>query len=456
MKSRLLFTASLLTFLALLAMPVGLAAQEPKPKPARYAVTDLGTLGGTYSYAYGLNNAGVVAGGAATQSQTGGLFQTAFLWYRGHIVDLGTLGGPDCPDCNSEAGGPNANGESPILSEIAETDPNGEDVCAFGTHRQCLAAVWKDGSLRALPTLPGGNNANPFWINNRGQVIGFSENGTLDSTCIAATPFQVQRFEAVIWGPNGEIRKLRPLEGDVVAFGFGINDKGQAVGSSGLCSNTALPPFAAGPQAAHAVLWEKDGSPHDLGGLVSGGTINIPGGINDRGEVAGGSQSSGGAPHAFLWTRDTGIRDLGTLPGDFLSAAPCCNTINNKGQVVGFSLPGPLGSGRAFLWQDGVMTDLNALIPKGSPWYLLDALSINDDGQIAGYGTIGGNIHAFLATPCDGNQTDTECGENMEGALTTGEMSIEGSRAVLPENASELLQQRLRFRPHEARPVEPQ
>ena len=43
----------------------------------------------------------------------------------------------------------------------------------------------------------------------------------------------------------------------------------------------------------------------------------------------------------------------------------------------------------------------NTLIPKGSPWYLQQAESINEDGQIVGYGTIGGNIHAFLATPCD-------------------------------------------------------
>ena len=39
--------------------------------------------------------------------------------------------------------------------------------------------------------------------------------------------------------------------------------------------------------------------------------------INDRGEVAGGSQSSGGAPHAFLWARETGMQDLGTFPMTF-------------------------------------------------------------------------------------------------------------------------------------------
>jgi probable HAF family extracellular repeat protein len=43
--------------------------------------------------------------------------------------------------------------------------------------------------------------------------------------------------------------------------------------------------------------------------------------------------------------------------------------------------------------------DLNAMIPPGSPWYRLNASSINDSGQIVGFGTINGETHAFLATP---------------------------------------------------------
>ena len=60
-----------------------------------------------------------------------------------------------------------------------------------------------------------------------------------------------------------------------------------------------------------------------------------------------------------------------------------------------------MGSCRAFLWQpaDGVLTDLNTLIPKDSPWYLESATSINNAGEIVGYGTINGSVHAFLATP---------------------------------------------------------
>jgi uncharacterized membrane protein len=109
------------------------------------------------------------------------------------------LGGADCPDCSSEGAATSAYGEVAILSETASTDPNGEDFCGFGTHRQCLAGTWKKGALRALPTLQGGHNSQPIWINNRGQIIGFSENGIFDSTCTTATPFQVTQFEAVIW-----------------------------------------------------------------------------------------------------------------------------------------------------------------------------------------------------------------------------------------------------------------
>src|ERR1022692_4237899 len=230
------------------SMFAALAIAQPAP---HYTVTDLGTLGGTYSYGYGINYAGWVGGGAATVSQTGGVAQTAFLWHGGHMTNLGTLGGP-----SSEAGGPNLFGASAIFSETSMTDPNGEDFCSFGTHLQCLAAIWKNGTMTALPTLPGGNNGQAWWLNDEGQVTGFAENGTRDSTCV--TPSQVLRFEAVIWGPKGEVRELRPLKGDTVGFAFGINDKGQVAGTSGLCSNTFPPPV--NPAGPHAVLWESDGS----------------------------------------------------------------------------------------------------------------------------------------------------------------------------------------------------
>lgn len=371
----------------------GLAVAQHKP---RYVVTDLGTLGGAYSYAYGIDDSGIVAGGAATPTQSGGVSQTAFVWYHGRTVDLGTLGGPACPTCNSEGAAASANGEVAIISETSRMDPNGEDFCGFGTHKQCLAAIWKHGTMTALPKLQGGQNSQVYWINNGGQAVGFSENGTFDATC--GVPFQVRRFEAVKWMHDGHIQELPPLRGDTVSFAFGINDAGQAVGVSGLCSNTFIPPLGA-PSGPHSVLWGKDGHPIDLGTLP-GGVAYAATSINDRGEVAGNVLFADGTVHPYLWTKKDGMQDLGVPSGDFVAVAPCCGTINNRGDIVGFSCPGPKGNCRAVLWRNHKWTDLNDLAP-GSPMYLLSAASINDAGEIAGYGlvTSSGEVHAFVASP---------------------------------------------------------
>jgi uncharacterized membrane protein len=256
MKSGLLVVCSRPVLPALLTMTVALGAQAEGP---RYAVTDIGALGGTYSFAYGINNAGVVAGGAATASQTDGLSQTAVLWYPGlPPLNLGTLGGAECPACNSEAGGPNAAGVSALLSETADSDRNGEDVCAFGTHRQCLAAIWKNGKLSALPLLRGGNNSQAFWINNKEEVSGFSETGVQDLTCASLNPYQRLQIEGVVWEPGGRMRELRPLPGDTISFALGINEKGQSVGVSGSCSDTNFPLYInPGASEPHGVLWDR-------------------------------------------------------------------------------------------------------------------------------------------------------------------------------------------------------
>jgi probable HAF family extracellular repeat protein len=102
--------------------------------------------------------------------------------------------------------------------------------------------------------------------------------------------------------------------------------------------------------------------------------------------------------HAFLWTKETGMQDLGTLPGDVNSGGL---GTNNQGDIVGASINGDAatGSPRAILWHNGVMTDLNSLAPD-SPLYLLTAFGINDAGQIVGFGASAiGEIHGFLATP---------------------------------------------------------
>jgi len=391
MKPKLRFPLSV-RLVALLVIPSVLAAQK---RSARYTVTDLGTLGGDYSFAYGINDAGVVSGGAATATQTDFVSQTGFLWYHDKIINLGTLGEAACPDCNSEAGGPNTSGVSPVLSETATIDPNGEDFCGFGTHRQCRGAIYKNGSLIPLAPLANGNNTQAYWTNKRGETVGFSETGTYDGNC--AMPSQLYRFSAAKWTADGTPHPLNPLAGDTVSFALGVNDIGQAVGVSGLCWNTTFPPNNT-PGGPHAVFWDSNGMPVLVPDLPNAVGNNVAGSINNRGDVVGTQVTSDGNVHAYLWSKTGGLQDL-MFPNAFVTVTPCCHSINDSGEATGFAFDenGP----QTFVWRNGKFTDLNAVLPANTPWYIFNTASINEAGQIAasGFNMITGEMHAVLLTP---------------------------------------------------------
>jgi len=97
---------------------------------------------------------------------------------------------------------------------------------------------------------------------------------------------------------------------------------------------------------------------------------------------------------------------------------------------------------RAFLWQTGVMTDLNALTPLGSSLYLVSAADINVRGEIVGTAVDqSGEPLAFLAFPCDEKRAgDQGC---QDAAQTVG---TEKPRVVLPDKARKGLRQQLGFR----------
>lgn len=89
------------------------------------------------------------------------------------------------------------------------------------------------------------------------------------------------------------------------------------------------------------------------------------------------------------------------LPGDFAAFA---TGINNKGQVVGSTLYSTFNSSHGFIWQNGVMTDLNTLFPANTNLYASMANESNSRGQISEMATVlsgpdAGNIRVFLATP---------------------------------------------------------
>jgi probable HAF family extracellular repeat protein len=118
-----------------------------------------------------------------------------------------------------------------------------------------------------------------------------------------------------------------------------------------------------------------------------GGNSGVAYALNDRGDVAGWSTTSAGAPDAFLYHKGV-ITDLGTLGGigDTIAYG-----INNAGQIVGSSW-NPQGNYQAFLWENGTMTGLESPIQNTSS----QARAINRKGQITGRTYNGIVDHAFL------------------------------------------------------------
>ena len=373
------------TILTSIAAGCLLAALATAQTPS-YTITDLGTVGGPPGQPYFITNNGLASGAAAIPDGR----MHAVLWYKGQKVDIGALGlgGP-----NNAASAVNERGQA--VGEAQTSVPNAEDFCGFNAHglpsssTACLPFLWQNGLMTKLPTL-GGANGVANMVNNRGQVAGYAENKTQDQGC------PVLQFKPVIW-ENGGIHELRTYPGDPDGAALGINDNGQVVGVSGPCA-AFNPNLGLYLLDSHALLWQ-DGKVTDLGNLGGDGRFggNHACAINNQGHVVGHSDLTGDTTfHAYLWTRETGMRDLGTLPGDFASLAI---GINDRGEVVGGSLDVNFNI-RASLWQNGAMTDLNTLIPANSGLYLLLAESINSSGEIVGFGvTNTGEVHGFLATP---------------------------------------------------------
>ena len=354
-----------------------------------YKITDLGTNNSkdNFSMAMGLNNQGWTENmDGSVNPPENNLFTSvsrgrAVINIRGFNIDLGTLGKPDG---NSwiNWGGINDRGEAVGMSETAEPDPNGEDICGFGTHLTCVPFLWRNGHMSALPTV-GGNNGQASAINNGGEVVGFAETANTDPTCPPAPT-----MSPVLW-EKGQAQPLPLVGTDPDGVAFGINDQGQAVGYSGNCI-----------AAKHAVMWKNNTAfvLQDLGGTRS----NVAFAINNLGQIAGKVRSADGTTFvAALWQPDGTLINLGILPGDYAAFA---TGINNLGQVVGNNFDSSFNWSHGFIWQNYVMTDLNTLIPADSNLFVISASNINERGQISGMATVltgphAGDIHAYLATP---------------------------------------------------------
>jgi probable HAF family extracellular repeat protein len=398
----------------------------------KYTLYDVGTLGGNYSGFYdfdftggeftpsALNRSGQLAGFSLYASGNAG----SFVWSDGNLVSLPTL-----PNGNNGGGGSNALGinDSGLVIGIS----NDGQVSPYNGQLYNHAVTWTHGKIHRLPDL-GGSDSGANFVNNRNLVVGYAYNSTPDPYSYYGT-----QLHATTWH-NGRIKDLGTL-GGTDSQAWTANVSGQVIGIAFL-NTLPEPPFNQ-PQD-DAFLW-SNGEMTDLGTL--GGAFSTPSGINRSGQVTVISfDSTNQFVQSFLWTNGsktpltslggdfveaTTLNDSGTIVGantdaadaNFLAAAwnpsgtgkllgtvgtdtgSIALGINNRGMVVGGSGSITLSGSEyahAFVWQKGTMSDLNTLIPAGSPLTLNVAYTINRAGAIAGLGTdSAGDTHAFILVP---------------------------------------------------------
>jgi len=231
---------------------------------------DLGTLGGDDAQALSVNRGGQIVGSSYTDTipnETTGIPTIhPFLWERGRMVDLGTLGG-------TYAGGGSCNFGASCTSPV----PLYEGSLLINNRSQVIGTsnlagdqsfhpfLWEKGKMRDLGTL-GGDNGVAIWLTDNGEVVGQAD-----------VPGS-QAYHGFRW-KDRVITDLGTLEGDPCSRALMANSKGQIVGGTlAICQL----------ETTRAFLWENGGPIIDLNSLTvadSGANLYEADNINERGEI---------------------------------------------------------------------------------------------------------------------------------------------------------------------------
>jgi probable HAF family extracellular repeat protein len=238
-----------------------------------------------------------------------------------------------------------------------------------------------DGTVRSLGTF-GGPESGAVDINNAGQVAGTALLSNNLSRAFRTAPNPTQL------GPDDD---LGTLPGATQSFARAINSTGQVAGSS------TFPNPDEGNVINHAFRTTPTGKIDASSDLGPSLIHSWAGDINDSGQVVG-VYDNGQGNRAFLTAPNAPIDplhdNLGSLGGPRSGAIG----VNNLGQVVGDA---ELASGLSalFLYTDGVMYNLDDLLPPHPSMRLRTVNDINDRGQITGSAFVGLEVHGFLMTP---------------------------------------------------------
>jgi probable HAF family extracellular repeat protein len=366
----------------------------------RYKLVDLGgTLGGAQSYfvpgsgnafpgSSVLNNSGKVVGFADTSAPDP--FPNVCFWdcnvvhtfeagANGHLTDLGALpgGGSSVPMWIT------SNGLVAGISENGELDP------LYPGLPQIRAVLWQRDTITDLGTLPeGGFQSEANAVNSSGQVVGSALNVTPDPNSMQQLPDSIGpggfwlwggivppylvQTRAFIWDKRDGMRDLGTL-GGTDAQAFLINDAGQVAGYSYTSSTAQGSCF---PVPTDSFIWEKDKGMRDLGSL--GGTCTLVAAMNSRGQIVGESSTTGDqAAPGFLWEHGS-IRQLGGSIGGVSAGG---TSINEQGEIAGFATLSGEATFHATLWKNpNSITDLGTI--SGDPCSF--AAAINSSGQVVG------------------------------------------------------------------------